>query len=56
MTQERKNEIFDAMVDYLAMVDADKCTDLLQEFGITRSEAAELRFFDFITDNLPIEY
>ena len=56
MTQERINEVFDAMIDYLAMADNDRCIELLQDFGITRSEAVELRFFDFITDNLPIEY
>ena len=56
MTKERKEEIFDELINYLCGLDTEKCVDVLQECGVTRSEAIELEFFDFITDELPEDY
>ena len=44
------------MIDYLCGCDSDRCIEILSTIGITKSEAEELEFFDFITDQLPNSY
>jgi len=52
MKTKRKLELFDEMIDYLCGLDTERCIYLLETFGITKSEAEELGFFDFITEQL----
>ena len=52
MSEERKLEIFYELVDYLCGLDSEKCVEILREVGVTKSEAEELEFFDYITEQL----
>lgn len=56
MTDKRKLEIFDNLIDLIADCDREICIDRLIELGITRNEAESLQFDDFILDALPLEY
>lgn len=52
MTDERKLEIFEALIDYLGNASEDECVGILKSLGVSQEEAKELEFFDFITDRL----
>ena len=52
MNPERKLEIFEEMINCLCGLPADQCIKMLKSCGVTKEEAEELEFFDFITDQL----
>lgn len=56
MTEERKRDLFNEMINYLCGVTPDKCIEILKKLRVTRSEAEDLEFFDFITSELPEAY
>ena len=56
MSDERKIELFNEMIDYIQSIDTERCVECLKELGITRSEAIDLEFFDFVTDQIPESY
>lgn len=56
MSEERKNELFYAMLDYLCTIDTEKCIDILKDIGMTKDEAIELEFFNNVFDQLPKSY
>lgn len=56
MTDERIKELFFDIMDYYCNVDTEKCIDFLKEIGVTRQEAKELEFYDFVYESLPETY
>lgn len=56
MTDERIKELFFNVMDHYCNVDTEKCIDFLKEIGITKQEAKELEFYDFVCESLPETY
>ena len=52
MTDGRKLELFEEMIDYLCSCDSERCIEILNSLSITKQEANDLEFFDFIVDNI----
>ena len=53
MTDERKLELFEGMINYVQdCTDRKQCVEILNMVGITKTEAKELDFFDFIVEQI----
>ena len=52
MTDERKLELFDEMIEYLGICDTERCISIVNYIGMTKEEAKELHFLDFIVDSI----
>jgi len=53
---ERLVELFDEMISYLGMCDTERCVEILNSIGMTRSEARRLRFYEGIVEQIEEDY
>ena len=53
MNAERVEYLFEAMINHIQdNCTKEQCVEILRAIGMTKQEAKDLEFFDFITDQL----